>query len=77
MLCLPHLIGGSSEAVGADKFELGDPLGGGFAGVGDDIADLAVGKVVARGEFFCGDRPIGGVLGGGSGPRLEDLAVAW
>ena len=76
MLGLPHLIGGSFEAVGAGEVEFGDPLGGGFAGVGDDIADLAVGKVVARGEFFCGDRPIGGFLGGGSGPRLEDFAVA-
>ena len=77
MLCLFYLVGGGLfKAVGADEFEFGDPLGGGLAGVGDDIADLAVGEVVARGEFLCGDRPIWRLLRGGGGPRLEDFAVA-
>lgn len=78
MLCLSYLIGGGRfEAVGADKFELGDPLGGGFAGVGDDVSDLAVGEVVACGEFLGGDGAVRGVFGGGGGPGLEDFTVAW
>ena len=77
MLCLFYLIGGGLfEAVGAGEVEFGDPLRGGFAGVGDDVSDLAVGEVVACGEFLGGDGAVRGVFGGGGGPGLEDFTVA-
>ena len=49
-----YLIGGGLfEAVLAGEFEFGDRLGGSLTSVGDDIADLAVGEVVARVSCFC------------------------